>query len=155
MGIPRAVAVVLDGAGRVLVMRRWRKRQSPRECRLCGVTGVSGPECPGHRYAVLPGGHVEEGESTEVAAVRELTEETSLTGRIDRLLWTGWHYDRPSSYFLMTDVEGRVALSGPEAEANVPDNRFELYWAAPEEFASLGLRPQEVWEPLTALLRRG
>jgi 8-oxo-dGTP pyrophosphatase MutT (NUDIX family) len=116
---PRAAAVVLDG-GRVLLVKRYRR---------------------GRDYAVLPGGGIEAGETPEVAALRELAEETTLTARIDRLLWTGRHDERPAWYFLMRDVRGSAALSGPEAVANSPENRFELVWAGVAEFDALGVHP--------------
>jgi len=129
---PRAVAVVVDG-DRVLVMKRHKR---------------------GRDYAVLPGGGVEEGETAAVAALRELHEETTLVAEVERLLWTGRHGDRPASYFLMTAVRGRAALSGPEARANRPDNRYELRWASADQFAELGLRPHEIRGPLAELLAR-
>ncbi|MEU4391956.1 NUDIX domain-containing protein [Kribbella sp. NPDC023855] len=140
MPIPRAVAVVVDG-GRALVIKRYLRLDAAGDCAMCVGGDLAGPECPGHHYAVLPGGHVEEGESAEVAAVRELTEETTLTARIDRLLWTSTHNGRPASYFLMTDVAGTPTLSGPEAEAHNPNNTFELLWATPDAFDNLGLYP--------------
>ncbi len=129
---PRAVAVVLDG-DQVLVMRRHKR---------------------GREYAVLPGGAVEEGETAAEAAVRELHEETTLVAEIDRLLWTGRHNDRPAWYFLMTAVRGRAELSGPEAQANRPDNRYELCWVTADQFADLGLHPSDIRGPLTDLLAR-
>jgi hypothetical protein len=87
-----------------------------------------------------------------VAAVRELTEETTLTACVDRLLWTSTHNGRPASYFLMTDVAGTPTLSGPEAEDHNPNNSFELLWAPPDTFAPLGLYPTDVRAPLTDLL---
>jgi ADP-ribose pyrophosphatase YjhB (NUDIX family) len=126
----RAVAVVVDG-DQVLVMRRSKR---------------------GREYAVLPGGAVEAGETVAEAALRELQEETTLVAEIDRLLWTGWHNGRPAWYFLMTAVRGCAELSGPEALANGPDNRYELRWVTADQFAELGLHPSDIRGPLTDLL---
>jgi ADP-ribose pyrophosphatase YjhB (NUDIX family) len=127
-----------------LVIKRYLRLGAAAECAMCRGGDLAGPECAGHDYAVLPGGHVEEGETAEVAAVRELAEETTLTACVDRLLWTSTHNGRPASYFLMTDVAGTPNLSGPEAEAHNPSNSYELLWAAPGDFAELGLYPADV-----------
>jgi ADP-ribose pyrophosphatase YjhB (NUDIX family) len=151
--IPRAVAVVVDSQ-RALVMKRFLRRESSESCVMCEDMGRAGGECPGHYYAVLPGGHVEEGESAETAVLRELREETTLTASIDRLLWTGRHNGRPASYFLMADVTGTPILSGPEAEAHSPNDSYELVWAAADELDSLRLHPADIRGPLAQLLRR-
>jgi len=152
--IPRAVAVVVDGS-RALVIKRFLRRELSNACVMCEATGSVGPRCPGHHYAVLPGGHVEEGETAEAAALRELYEETTLEARVDRLLWTGQHNGRPASYYLMADVTGAPVLSGPEAQEHGPDNSFEVMWAAVDEFDHLNLHPADIREPLTRLLGRG
>jgi len=151
MPIARGVAVVVDGS-RVLVMKRFRRRPSAAECDVCAERAEAGPACPGHHYAVLPGGHVEPGETHEQTTLRELREETSLEGRIERLLWTGYHGARPASYFLMADLVGVPVLSGEEAEANAPDNHHELAWATADEFDRLNLRPDELRAPLARFL---
>jgi 8-oxo-dGTP pyrophosphatase MutT (NUDIX family) len=149
--VPRAVAVVIDGS-RVLLIKRFLRRDSPADCWMCGD---GSPFCPGHHYSVLPGGHVEDGETAEVAAVRELAEETGLRASISRQLWTGRHNGRPASYFLMTDVEGVPVLSGPEAAENEPDNSYELRWVGADRFEALNLYPAEVRESLAGLLADG
>ncbi|WP_250906713.1 NUDIX domain-containing protein [Nonomuraea sp. NEAU-A123] len=152
MPIPRAVAVVVDGI-RVLVIKRFLRLSPGVTCVMCDAAGWRGTACPGHHYAVLPGGHVEDGESPENAAVRELCEETTLTATIDRLLFTGSHNGRPAFYFLMRDVDGVPSLSGQEATEDGPDNSFELRWATVAEFEQLNLYPVDVHGPLTELLR--
>lgn len=151
--VPRGVAVVVRD-GRVLLIKRYLLRESADGCAMCRGTGAAGPECRGHRYAVLPGGHVEDGESHEAAAVRELAEETTLRGRAGELLWTGLHNGRPASYYLMEDVTGTPVLSGPEAEEDAPDNRFELLWAGPADLDALGLHPADVRGPLARRLHK-
>jgi ADP-ribose pyrophosphatase YjhB (NUDIX family) len=152
MPIPRAVAVVTDGR-RALVIKRYLRHTAASGCVMCEASGCDGPDCPGHHYAVLPGGHVEEGETAGTAALRELNEETTLTARIDRLLWTGKHNGRPASYFLMTEVTGTPVLSGSEAEAHGPEDSFELMWAGADEFDELGLHPADVRSSLAKLLQ--
>ncbi|WP_405063138.1 NUDIX domain-containing protein [Kribbella sp. NBC_01505] len=151
MPIPRAAAVVTKGH-QALVIKRYLRQQTASACVMCEASNQNTPDCPGHHYAVLPGGHVEEGETPETTALRELAEETTLTAQIDRLLWTGKHNGRPASYYLTTNVTGTPTLAGDELEAQTPNNISELLWAAPTEFDALGLYPADIRSPLTELL---
>ena len=128
---PRAVAVVQRG-NEVLVIKRHVR---------------------GRDYAVLPGGSVEPGETFEEAAVRELREESTLRARVGHQLLAGEHNGREARYFVMTDVQGTPALSGPELAAHHPDNSFELTWANTEELERLGLHPAHLRTDLPLLLQ--
>ncbi|HEY0535333.1 MAG TPA: NUDIX domain-containing protein [Actinoplanes sp.] len=149
--IPRAVAVVLDGP-RVLVIKRFRQRDAPADCAMCQEAGHRGGLCTGHHYAVLPGGHVEEGETIRQAAERELQEEASLRGTAGRQVFEGSHLGRLAHYFVMTDVSGEPKLGGPELGYHRPNNSFELRWATAAELDELHLRPKEIRPLLAALL---
>lgn len=83
---------------------------------------VMGRQKDGRDYCLLPGGGVEPGEAPEAAALRELAEETGLTGTVQRHLWTIKHHDRLAHYFLVsvcrpgtTDPWGTRGISQPEA----------------------------------------
>jgi len=128
--IARGVAIVVHD-GLVLVIRRQRS---------------------GRVYAVLPGGHVEPGESRAETAVRELAEETTLRAQIDEWLWTRDDGGRSASYYLMRDVAGTPILAGEEAERHTADNSYELVWAAVTDLDVLNLQPLGIRAPLGELM---
>jgi 8-oxo-dGTP pyrophosphatase MutT (NUDIX family) len=96
----------------------------------------------GRSYWLLPGGGREEGESEEACVVRELSEETSLDVKVERLLCdepepTGGYYQRHRTY-LCTIFSG-VLQPGYEPEADAA----ALYSIA--DAAWFDLRDEESW----------
>jgi 8-oxo-dGTP pyrophosphatase MutT (NUDIX family) len=154
MKIPRGAAVVVE-AGRVLVVKRYLRLESSADCVMCEYANARGPQCAGHQYAVLPGGHVEPGESAAAAALRELQEETTLTATVAQLLWTGTHNGRPAYYFLAADVNGVPQLSGDEAAEHCPTNHFELRWADCADLDAFGIYPADLRSRLAELIEVG
>jgi predicted acetyltransferase/ADP-ribose pyrophosphatase YjhB (NUDIX family) len=119
---PRAVAVVVRHA-KLLVMAR---------------------RLDGREYAVLPGGVIEPGESAADAALRELTEECSLTGSVVRHLFDGDQGGRRASYFLVDAPEGEPVLGGADAEEQSEDNHYQPLWATAGELPLLDLLPEGI-----------
>lgn len=152
----RAAAVVRRG-DQFLIMGRYRRRANVADCTICCEAGELPARCPGHHYATIPGGSVEPGETPEQAAVRELAEEATMTGRVERLLWSGVHDDKPDklvSYFLMADVEGEPVLGGEELTEQTEDNIHTLLWARLDEVEDLGLQPHVAIDVLALAVRR-
>lgn len=118
-----AGGVVLDDAGRVLLIERWVTRDGRVTFEIR-----------------LPKGHVEAGETDEQAALREVCEETGYCGItitadlgeiVNEFKWPGrdLHVVRYEHFYLMclTDAQrGEPRFNSPEAE----EARFTPRWAA-------------------------
>lgn len=122
MGEPLAgvSAMVLDGAGAVLLVRRGK--------------------APYRGFWSLPGGLIEAGETAEAAAAREVMEETAIAAHIVRpirVVDLGDPEDpsRPTyriTVFLAEYAGGTVAAGSDAAEAG---------WFRPDEIATLSMTP--------------
>jgi len=124
--IQRAAAIVIKD-GKILLMRRKKNDAE---------------------YYAIPGGHIESGESPEIAAIRELKEETNLDAEIDFLFLenegNGWH-----NYFYMAkNVEGEMRFGGEELERNSEENNYELEWVELSKISEINLLPAEIREKL-------
>ncbi len=113
-------AVVVDGDGRVLLVRRARP--------------------PGEGTWTLPGGRVEPGESLEAAVIRELREETALDTRVVAALGVVTIARERFVYAIHEYLV--VAPAGTTPSAG--DDAAEVRWVARDEVEALGIQPDAV-----------
>lgn len=112
-------AVVVDAAGRVLLVRRGRP--------------------PSAGEWSLPGGHVEPGESLEAAIAREVLEETAVPARVVCPLCVVPVAREGYAYAIHEHLLVPLEAAAPEARAG--DDAADARWVDPGEVAALGLRP--------------
>jgi len=129
--IQRAAAIVIKD-GKILLMHRKKNDVE---------------------YYAISGGHIENGESPEAAAIRELKEETNLDAEIDFLFLenenNGWH-----NYFYMAkNVRGEARFGGEELERNSEENHYELKWVDLAKLSEINLLPQEIKEKIISILQ--
>ncbi len=105
-------------------------------------------------FYFIPGGHIEHGESAEVAVLRELLEESGAQCRIKRFLWCLEHSFEPGHSSICHNYEYNFFF---EAESDllkiqIPlaclEDHIELIWIPLHEIDSIDFRP----EPLKNLL---
>ena len=114
----RAAAFVLDD-NKVLLIHRFKN---------------------GEEYYAVPGGGVEPNETPEVAAVRELKEETSLDIVLGEKIGELEEDGNRQYFYLAKSWTGTPTLRGPEAERNSPDNSYRLEWVPIEELKDINVR---------------
>lgn len=132
MSTPRhtARAVVLNRDS-ILLMERWR---------------------PGQHYFSIPGGGIEPGETAEVAAVRELLEETSCQVVVERQLYLMRFEGTEHHIFLCRYESGEPRLPADSPEAQLGEgNRFEPQWVP---VTTLADKPFTIWRPIVDQLIR-
>lgn len=109
----------------------------------------------GKEYFVLPGGHIEEGESPAEALIREIKEETTLDIKIDKELFNfiDIYNNLRNYYFLIKKFKGIPTLSGPEKERDSETNRYILEWHDISEIQTLNIFPKILKEKIQEILK--
>jgi 8-oxo-dGTP diphosphatase len=115
-----AGAIVIDRLGRVLLVRRGRP--------------------PAVGEWTLPGGHVEEGESPEAAAVRELREETTIDGRVIAPLGVVEIAREGVRY----SIHEYLVMPMGDGPALANDDAADVRWAHRGELESIGVRDDAI-----------
>lgn len=111
----------------------------------------------GLHYFSFPGGHVDEGEIPEQAAVRETLEELGLEVALKRLVakmtWQGkWQY-----YFLV-EATGGAFGTGTGAEMHHPrpeKGTYQPVWMPVSQLTEQPVRPREVAELVLRCVQEG
>lgn len=113
----------------------------------------------GEEYFVFPGGSVEEGESVEQAAKRELKEELNIDAVIGKLLFEGYvekngnDRGRTSYFFLVTEFSGELKIGEPESSRICENNQYFIHWMEYDEIAKTpNLYPEFAKEKLIEYL---
>ncbi len=119
--VPASCLVVIDNRERVILVKRSVEPQIGLWC--------------------LPGGFIELGETPEGAALRELKEETGLTGRIDRLLgvtssYSSQYYTVLLIGYLVKSFTGVLAAGDDASDASCfhPDKLPEIAFHSHKKF---------------------
>jgi 8-oxo-dGTP diphosphatase len=111
--IPCVGAIVADGQGRLLMIKRGHE--------------------PGAGLWSIPGGRIEPGETDAEAVAREMIEETGLTVEVGRLIG---RVQRPGLNGAVIDIRDYAAtVTGGTLRAG--DDAADARWVAPGELAAL------------------
>ncbi len=102
----------------------------------------------GREYYILPGGSMEDGETSEQTLVREIREEASVDVQITEKLgevYNDWPNDqRTHRLYLCHITAGTVTLGGEELGRMTDRNRYILEWHPVKDLSALTLYPEGI-----------
>lgn len=118
-------AVLLIHSGQIALIERFRQ---------------------GIHYFTFPGGHVEPGETSEQAALRETEEELGLQVVIKRLVAEIWWNGKPQFYYLVDPVGGTFGSGiGEELTHPAPEKgTYTPMWMPLDQVLDQPVLPREV-----------
>ena len=99
-----------------------------------------------HEYYVFPGGGIEEGETPEEAAVREVKEELGIDIEIERLLTTLTFNNRLQYYFCANYIKGEFGTGEGEefSHTDIDRGTYNPILLQKESLRLYDLRPLEI-----------
>ncbi len=98
----------------------------------------------GREYYIIPGGSVEENETSEQTAVREAKEETGLDVVLGEKVYEEKNKGRLESYFLVKSFNGELKLGNPEIGRQSKDNVYLLEWILLKNLHRVNLLPESI-----------
>jgi 8-oxo-dGTP pyrophosphatase MutT (NUDIX family) len=118
----------------------------------------------GREFWITPGGGIEDGETSEAAATRELVEEIGLRDvvlgppiwtRRHTFVWGDRHYDQRETFYLVRLPERVEALPTIAPEQLAAEGVVDHRWWRPEDVAVLQTAPRRLASLLATLDRDG
>lgn len=91
-------------------------------------------------YYAIPGGHLEDNETLEETAVRELKEEMNLDIEILGYLGKLVVDNQEENYYHGKIIGGNLQFGGEELERNSDSNYYEIRWIPISELDNSGIR---------------
>jgi len=97
----------------------------------------------GNEYLVFPGGGVENGETKEEAAIREVNEETSLTVKVEKLLYVLVGENTEHYFYLCSYLSGEAKREEDVTGEEEGDSKIP-FWCEMNKLKDLIVYPLEV-----------
>jgi 8-oxo-dGTP pyrophosphatase MutT (NUDIX family) len=111
----------------------------------------------GRHYFSFPGGGVDEGESHEQAAVREMEEELGLQVKVIRKIADVIFNGRPQYYFLVEKIGGEFGTGTGEEYGNYDPayGTYQPLWMPLDEILNHNVVPRPLAELVSRSVREG